>query len=59
MIEKHPLSDRLLKGEWWRYRVPPREKPKPTPEMIEAERLWREWQIRKVEERRRERETEG
>jgi hypothetical protein len=59
MIEKHPLSDRLLKGEWWRYPAHKWEERKPTPDMIEADRLWREQQIREVEERRRRRETEG
>ena len=59
MIEKHPLSDRLLKGEWWRYPSPKREERKPTPDRIAAERIWRERQIREVEERQRRRESEG
>jgi hypothetical protein len=61
MIERHPLSNRILKGDIWRIRATPR-KPlpvrTPTPEMIEADRLVREREIRIVEERRRRREAE-
>jgi hypothetical protein len=57
MIERHPLSDRLLKGQLWRYRRTYADR-KPTPEMIEADRLYREREIRLVEERRRRREAE-
>ena len=59
MILRHPLSDRILKGEIWRTqsvpRLPERE---PTPEMLEAHRLWREWVMHEVEQRRRRREAE-
>jgi hypothetical protein len=55
MIEKHPLSDRLLRGEWWRYPSPPREKREPDPEVLEVLRRAREKSIREYEERRRRR----
>jgi hypothetical protein len=61
MIERHPLSDRILKGDIWRIRPSPRRplpERRPTTEMLEAERIWHERVHLEVEERRRRREAE-
>ncbi len=59
MIERHPLSDRLLKGEWWRYPAPEREERQPKPEVVEAVRRMQQKLIREYFERRRRREGEA
>ena len=59
MIERHPYSDRLLKGRMWRYWAPKREERQPSPEVLEVTRRVRERTIREYEERRRRRTAEG
>jgi hypothetical protein len=59
MIEKHPLSDRLLKGEWWRYPSPKWEERPPKPEVVEAVRRMERKLIEEYFEKRRRREAGG
>jgi hypothetical protein len=58
MIEKHPLSDRLLKGQMWRYWAPRLEEHPPKPEIMEVVRRAEAMEIRAYEERRRRRDAE-
>lgn len=54
MMERDPLSDRILKGEIYRFPAPPREPPrKPDREVLETVRRVREAQIREYFKRRR------
>ena len=59
MIERHPRSDRLLKGEWWRYPGHKWEERPPKPEVVEAVRRMERKLIEEYFERRRRREAEG
>ena len=58
MIERHPLSDRLLRGEMWRFWAPPLPDQSPKPEILEVVRRVEAMEIRAYEERRRRREAE-
>jgi hypothetical protein len=55
---RNPLSERLLRGELWRYRAPVREQRPPKPEIMEVVRRVEAMEIRAYEERRRRREAE-
>ena len=59
MIERrNPLSERLLRGELWRYRASVRPQRTPRPETMEVVRRVEAMEIRASEERRRRREAE-
>jgi hypothetical protein len=54
MIERDPISDRLLRGEIYRYRAPRRPaRREPDPEVLEVVRRAQEKLLREYLERRR------
>jgi hypothetical protein len=59
LIERrNPLSERLLRGELWRYRSPDREERSPRPEIMEVMRRVEAIEMHAYEERRRKRDAE-
>jgi hypothetical protein len=54
MMERDPLSDRILKGEIYRFPAPQREPTRePDPEVLETVRRVRQRQIREYFEKRK------